>query len=454
MPKNSRMLSVEQLRDLITEGNIDTVVLAFTDMQGRLQGKYIHGDFFVEDVLAHGAEGCNYLLAVDTEMNTVDGYEMTSWESGYGDMFFDIDLETIRWMSHVPGTAMIQCDLKLVDGSPLNVSPRTILKRQVDRAAKNGWQGLAGTELEFVVYNNSYEEAWSQRYLDLVPANQYNVDYSIIGSARVEPLLREIRNATYAAGLNPESAKGECNLGQHEIAFKYDDVLSTADNHSVYKTMAKEIAAQQHKAITFMAKPNEREGNSCHIHLSLRGTDGKLVFWDGETGQRTALYDHFIAGILTTMREFTLFYAPNINSYKRFQQGSFAPTAVAWGIDNRTCSIRLVGHDQSARLENRLPGGDANPYLAIAAMMAGGLYGIEHKLELEPMTVGNAYTSGAPTVPATLQEARDLFASSAIAREVFGEEVVKHYTNYADVEITAFNGAITDWELRRGFERH
>lgn len=454
MPKNPRMLSIDRLRELIAEGSIDTVVLAFTDMQGRLQGKYIHGEFFVQDVLSHGAEGCNYLLAVDTEMNTVDGYAMTSWESGYGDMVFDLDLETIRRLPHVPGTAMIQCDLKLVDGSPLQVSPRTILKQQADRAARLGWQALSGTELEFVVYNNSYEEAWTARYLDLAPANQYNVDYSILGSARVEPLLREIRNATYAAGLTPESAKGECNLGQHEIAFKYDDVLSTADNHSVYKTIAKEIAAQQHKAITFMAKPNEREGNSCHIHLSLRGADGELVFWDEQTGQRTALYDHFIAGILTTMREFTLFYAPNINSYKRFQKGSFAPTAVAWGIDNRTCSIRLVGQGQSARLENRLPGGDANPYLAIAAMLAGGLYGIEHELELEPMMLGNAYASGAPTVPGTLQEARDLFAASAIAREVFGDDVVAHYTNYADVELAAFNAAITDWELRRGFERH
>ncbi len=453
-PRNNRMLTVDQLKERIGSGELDTVVLAFTDMQGRLQGKYIHGPFFVDTVLSHGAEGCNYLLAVDTEMNTVDGYDITSWETGYGDMLFSLDPDTIRLLPHLPGTAMIQCDLALTDGTPVSVSPRSILKRQSEKAAAMGFEALAGTELEFVIYNNSYEEAWDKNYIGLTPANQYNVDYSVLGSSKVEPLLRAIRNDMYQAGMTVESAKGECNLGQHEIAFKYDQVVVTADNHAVYKTASKEIAAQQGKAITFMAKPNEREGNSCHIHMSLRGLDGGLTFWDGERSQRSEVYDHFIAGILATMREFTLFYAPNINSYKRFAKGSFAPTAVAWGMDNRTCSVRLVGQGPSARLENRLPGGDANPYLALAAMLGGGLYGVRNKLELEPMTEGNAYTSGAPTVPATMQEARDLFAGSAIAREVFGEEVVRHYVHYADVELSAFNAAVTDWELRRGFERH
>lgn len=451
--RNDRMLTVEQLRTAIESGEIDTVTLAFTDMQGRLQGKLLHAPFFLESVLDHGTEGCNYLLAVDVEMNTVDGYDITSWEKGYGDMVFELDLGTIRRLPHRPGSVMIQCDLALEDGSPVRVSPRSILKAQVDRAAAHGWKALAGTELEFVVFDTSYEEAWATGYRNLTPANQYNVDYSILGSARVEPLLREIRNAMYGAGMNVESAKGECNLGQHEIAFKYDDVITTADNHSVYKTAAKDIAHQVGKSITFMAKPNEREGNSCHIHMSLRGLDDSLVFWDRDSGRRTPLYDHFIAGVLATMREFTLFYAPNINSYKRFVKGSFAPTAVAWGLDNRTCSIRLVGQGQGARLENRLPGGDVNPYLALSAMLAGGLYGIENELPLEPQTLGNAYTSGAPTVPTSMHEARDAFASSAIAAEIFGEDVVKHYLNYADIEIAAFDAAITDWELRRGFER-
>lgn len=451
--RNNRMLSVEQLREGILNDEIDTVVLGFTDMQGRLQGKLIHGRFFLESVLSHGTEGCNYLLAVDVEMNTVDGYEISSWDKGYGDMVFELDLATIRRLPNRPGSVLIQCDLNLEDGSPVRVSPRAILQAQADKARALGYTALAGTELEFVVFDTSYEDAWNSGYRDMTPANLYNVDYSLLGSNRVEPLLREIRNQMYAAGLDVESAKGECNLGQHEIAFKYAEVITTADNHSVYKTVAKDIASQQGKAITFMAKPNQREGNSCHVHMSLRGTDGSIVFWDDATSERTPLYDSFIAGILRTMREFTLLYAPNINSYKRFAKGSFAPTAVAWGHDNRTCSVRLVGHGPSARLENRLPGGDVNPYLAMAAMLAGGLYGVEHNLKLEDETAGNAYDSGKPTVPTNMREARDLFASSEIAKAAFGEDVVAHYLNYADVELAAFEAAVTDWELRRGFER-
>ena len=239
--------------------------------------------------------------------------------------------------------------------------------------------------------------------------NQYNVDYSILGGSRAEPLLRAIRNSCYAAGMDTESSKGECNLGQHEIGFRYADALATADNHAVYKTMAKEIAAQRGQSITFMAKYDEREGNSCHIHLSLRGTDGRTVFW--EAGARTPLYDSFVAGLLATMADFTLLYAPNVNSYKRFAAGSFAPTTIAWGNDNRTCAVRLVGQGAGARLENRVPGGDVNPYLALAAMLAGGLHGIEQQLKLEPELVGNAYTSGLPTVPRTLRDAREAFAA-------------------------------------------
>jgi len=447
------MLTVEQLKESITSGQTDTVILAFTDMQGRLQGKLVHARFFADDMLGHGAEGCNYLLTVDVEMNTVEGYDLTSWDKGYGDMIFDPDLDTIRRLPYRDGTVMIQCDLRLPDGTPVAMSPRTMLRRQAERAAAMGWKTLAATELEFMIYENTYEDAWKRRYADLTPANQYNVDYSILGSGRVEPLLRTIRNTMYDAGMTVESAKGECNLGQHEIAFKYDDVVTTADNHAVYKTAAKEIAHQLGNSITFMAKPNEREGSSCHIHMSLRGPNGELVFWDGQKQQRTVIYDRFIAGVLHTMREFTLLYAPNINSYKRFVPGSFAPTAVAWGQDNRSCAVRLVGHDASARMENRLPGGDVNPYLALSAMLAGGLYGIEHELELEQETQGNAYASGAPTVPTSLHDARDLFAASSVANDVFGEDVVKHYVTYADAEVAAFDSAITDWELRRGFER-
>jgi len=453
MTRNDRHLSVDDLTGRIRADEIDTVVVAFTDMQGRLQGKRLHGHYFLDVVLGHGTEGCNYLLGVDIDMNTVGGYAITSWDRGYGDMEFVLDLDTIRKLSHLPATAMVQCDLVWPDHTPVVQSPRSILKAQQQRAADLGYDAVAGTELEFIVFEDTYEAAHDANYSGLTPANQYNVDYSIVGTTRIEPLLRDIRNTMYAAGMTVEGAKGECNLGQHEIGFMYDDVLVTADNHSVYKTVAKEIAAHHGKSLTFMAKFNEREGSSCHIHLSLRGTDGKIVFWDDTTGARTALYDSFVAGVLATMTDLTLLYAPNINSYKRFADGSFAPTAIAWGEDNRTCAVRLVGRGAGARMENRVPGGDVNPYLAIAAMLAGGLHGVEHGLELEPALVGNAYTSGRERVPGTLRDARDAFHASAIARKAFGDDVVDHYTNMADVELAAFGAAVTDWELRRGFER-
>jgi glutamine synthetase len=424
-PPNDRYLTLERLRLLIEEGEVDTVVMAFTDMQGRLQGKRLHGRYFLDVALEHGTEGCNYLLAVDIDMNTVGGYAISSWEKGYGDMEFVPDWSTLRLLTHLPATAMVQCDLVWLDHTPVLQSPRTVLSRQLERVADRGMVALAGTELEFIAFDTSYEDAHDLGWRDLLPVNQYNVDYSILGTSRVEPLLRDIRNHMYAAGLDVEGAKGECNLGQHEIGFLYADALTTADNHSVYKTVAKEIAAQRGQAITFMAKYNQREGNSCHIHLSLRGADGEVVFWDGD--RRTSLYDRFIAGVLATLREFTLLY--------------------------RTCAVRLVGHGPSARMENRLPGGDVNPYLALAGMLAGGLHGIENELTLEDELVGNAYDSDKPHVPRTLREARDLFAGSANARTAFGDEVVDHYVNMADVELAAFDAAVTDWELARSFER-
>ena len=455
---NDRYLTVDALRAEVARGDIDTVVVALTDMQGRLQGKRMHAAYFLDHVLGQGTEGCNYLLAVDVDMNTVDGYALTSWESGYGDLEFALDLATLRRLPYEPGAAMVQCDLVQLDHSPVPQSPRTMLTTQLDRLAERGLVALAGTELEFIAFQTSYEDAWRSGYRDLVPVNQYNVDYSILGGARAEPLLREIRNAMYAAGMDVESAKGECNLGQHEIGFLYADALTTADNHAVYKTGAKQIAANHGQSLTFMAKFNEREGSSCHVHLSLRGADGSTTFWGPTTSPepvegRTKEYDHFIAGLLATMSDFTLLYAPNINSYKRFAAGSFAPTTIAWGEDNRTCAVRLVGHGKGARLENRVPGGDVNPYLAIAAMIAGGLHGIDEELELPPALVGNAYGSDLPHVPRTLRDARDAWSSSAVARACFGDEVVDHYTRMAEVELTAFDAAVTDWELRRSFER-
>jgi len=353
---------------------------------------------------------------------------------------------------------MVQCDVLWLDGSYVRQSPRQILLAQAARAADMGFVAYAGTELEFILFDDTYEQAWDAGYRGLRPATRYNVDYSIMGSTKAEPVMRDIRNHMYNAGMVVESAKGECNLGQYEIAFKYADVVTTADNHAVYKTAAKEIAANHDKALTFMAKYNEREGNSCHIHLSLRGLDDEIVFSTEADGTpsprgRSATFNAFVAGILATLREFTLLYAPNINSYKRFTPGSFAPTAVAWGEDNRTCAIRVVGKGAGLRLENRVPGGDVNPYLAIAGMLAGGLWGVEMQLTLEPPLVGNAYTADRSRVPTTLREARDLFATSVLARNAFGDDVVDHYVNAADIELAAFESSVTDWERVRGFER-
>jgi len=453
MTSTPTALSVEDLRLAVAGGTIDTVALAIVDMQGRLQGKRLHADFFLDEVIRHATEGCNYLLAVDVDMNTVDGYAMSSWERGYGDFVLAPDLSTLRRVPWQPGTAMLLADLTWLDGTPVVASPRQILRRQLERLAERGLSAYVGTELEFVLYRDSYEEAWQRGYRDLRPANQYNVDYSMLGTARVEPLLRRIRLEMAGAGLQPESAKGECNLGQHEIAFRYADALTTSDNHAIYKLGAKEIAAQEGMALTFMAKPNQREGNSCHIHFSLRDAQGTPVM-SAPGGGLSALGERVLAGLLASMRELTLLYAPNINSYKRYQPGTFAPTAVRWGMDNRTCALRVVGHGASLRVENRAPGGDVNPHLAVAAMIAAALHGIDNSLELEPRHVGNAYDDvAAPRLPTTLRDASALWQGSAVAKHAFGDDVVAHYGNYAQVELAAFEAAVTDWEMFRGFER-
>jgi glutamine synthetase len=453
VPTSHAQLSVETLRQKVAAGEVDSVIIALTDMQGRLAGKRCSARYFLDEVLSHGAEACNYLLAVDVEQSTVRGYEISSWERGYGDFVLVPDLATLRLLPWKDRTAMVQCDVGWPGGSPVRVSPREVLKEQVRRLAEHGLVAFVGTELEFIAFNTSYEDAWACEYRNLVPVNQYNVDYSVLGMDRAEPLLGAIRRGMEGAGLYVESVKGECNLGQHEIAFRYADALTTCDNHVVYKNGAKEIAASLGKSLTFMPKFNGREGNSCHIHMSLRGANGEAVLaGDGPHGF-SPMMDSFIAGQLALLRELTLLLAPNINSYKRFAAGSFAPTAVAWGLDNRTCALRVVGSGHALRLENRVPGGDVNPYLAVAALIAAGLHGIDHDLEPAPMLEGNAYVSAKPTVPATLPEAATLFGSSEAALKAFGEDVVAHYVRAAEVEIEAFQKAITDWERFRGFER-
>jgi glutamine synthetase len=447
-------LSLDQLRDAVADGHVDTVIVAFTDMQGRLVGKRVSARLFLEDVAAHGAECCNYLLAVDVEMNTVDGYAMSSWERGYGDMAMIPDFTTLRIAPWLEATALVTADLQWLDGTPVEASPRRILQRQLERLAERGLTAHVGTELEFIVFDDSYREAWRKGYRDLTPASDYNIDYALLASTRMEPLLRDIRNAMDGAGMYCEGVKGECNFGQQEIAFRYDTALTTCDNHSIYKNGAKEIADRHGKSLTYMAKFNEREGNSCHIHISLRGEGGSAVFSDADAPHgMSKLFRRFLAGQLAAMRELTLFSAPNVNSYKRYVAGSFAPTAIAWGLDNRTCALRVVGHGHGMRVENRVPGGDVNQYLAVAALIAAGLHGIEQELEPEDLFVGNAYESDVARVPATLRESADLFAESAVAREAFGDEVVEHYLNNARVELAAYDAAVTDWERVRGFER-
>ena len=440
-------MTLDDLRQAVADGTVDTVLLAIADMEGRLQGKRLTATHFLNDVAEHGAEGCNYLLAVDVDMTTVDGYEMSSWDRGYGDFEMKPDLATLRPVPWHPATVLLMADLQWNEDREVAASPRQILRRQLGRLAERGLTANAATELEFIVFRTPYEEAWKRGYRGLEPANLYNIDYSLLGGARVEPLIRRIRNEMAGAGMTVENSKGECNLGQHEINFRYGDALRVADEHAIYKTGAKEIAAQEGMSITFMAKWDEREGSSCHIHCSL-ARDGENAFAEDDR-----LFDGFLAGQLACMRELTLMYAPNINSYKRFVPGSFAPTAVAWGNDNRTCSMRVVGHGQGRRVENRLPGADVNPYLALAAMIAAGLHGIDSGLDPGAPHEGNAYTGDLPRVPHNMYDARDLFAGSAVAREAFGQQVMDHYLNRARIEIEAHEAAVTDWERFRGFER-
>jgi glutamine synthetase len=441
-------VTLDELTEAVAQGTVDTVLLAMTDMQGRLQGKRLTATHFLSEVAEHGAESCNYLLAVDVDMSTVDGYAMSSWERGYGDMLLLPDLDTLRPVPWQEGTVVCLADVAWADGSEVVASPRQILRRQLARLAERGWSANAGTELEFLVFLDTYEQAWHKGYTRLRPANLYNVDYSLLGTARVEPLIRRIRNSMVAAEMVVEDSKGECNFGQHEINFHYADALRTADEHSIYKNGAKEIAAAEGMAITFIAKFDQREGNSCHIHFSLADEQGPLF------AREQSLFQSFLAGQLACLREMTLLLAPHINSYKRYAPGSFAPTTVAWGHDNRTCSLRVVGHGPSLRFENRVGGADLNPYLALSAIIASGLQGVDAGLELEPVLEGSAYAAHErPHLPPTLRDARELFAQSAVAREAFGVDVVEHYLNAADVELAAFQTAVTDWERVRGFER-
>jgi glutamine synthetase len=443
------MLTLEELESEVGEGSIDTVIVAFTDMQGRLLGKRLHGEFFVEEHVAeHGVEGCNYLLALDMEMDPVPGYGIASWSQGYGDFVLRPDPATMRRVPWLEATALVLCDVVWHDGSPVAPSPRQVLLRQVERAAELGFTAMFGSELEFYLLKETYEEAHAKHYRDLTPSVPYILDYHVLATTYDEALIRQIRNGMQGAGIRVETSKGEAWPGQQEINFRYADAVTMADNHTVYKNGAKEIAFANGCSITFMAKPDHGWiGNSCHVHSSL-WRDGENAF-AGES----EVFEQYLAGQIACLKELALFVAPTINSYKRFAAGSWAPTNLAWGHDNRTCGFRIVGHGGSLRTETRIPGGDLNPYLGFAALLAAGLHGIEQELELPPALEGNAYESDAERFPHSLREAIAALEEGTMARAAFGDDVVDHYLNYARTEQRLFDEVVTCYERERLFER-
>jgi len=442
------LLTHDELVAEVESGRIDTVVCAFTDMQGRLVGKREHAEFFLSESVDHGLEGCNYLLGLDMEMDPQPGYEMASWERGYGDFHLLPDLATVCRIPWLEGTALVLCDVAWEDGSPVVASPRQVLRAQVERARAHDLEPMVGSELEFYLLKESYAEAHANHFRNLTPSVPYILDYHVLATTYDEGLIRTIRNGMVGAGIPVESSKGEAWPGQHEINFRFADAVTMADNHVVYKNGAKEIAHQHGCSITFMAKPDHTWiGNSCHVHASLWRNGENAFAGDTET------FRQFLAGWIACAHELALFLAPNVNSYKRYAAGSWAPTTLAWGIDNRTCGFRVVGHGRSQRVETRIPGGDVNPYLAFAALIAAGLYGIEHQLELPPPLEGNAYESDAERFPATLREAVAALEEGRMARDAFGGEVVDHYLNYGRTEQRLFDQVVTCWERERLFER-
>jgi glutamine synthetase len=442
------VLTLDELRSEVESGAIDTVVVAFTDMQGRLMGKRLHAEFFLEEGVDHGVEGCNYLLALEMEMDPVPGYEIASWERGYGDFRLAPVLGTLRRIPWLEGTALVLADVLWHDGSPVGPSPRQVLAAQVERSRGLGFEPMFGSELEFFLFRETYEEAHAAHYRGLTPSVPYILDYHVLATSYDEPLIRQIRNGMQGAGIKVESSKGEAWAGQHEINFRYAPALEMADNHAVYKNGAKELAHLNGCSITFMAKPDHSWiGSSCHIHSSLwRGDESAFA---GETSE----FEGWLTGQIANLKELAIFLAPNVNSYKRFAAGSWAPTTLAWGRDNRTCGFRIVGHGSALRTETRIPGADANPYLAFAAVIAAGLDGIERGLELPPALEGNAYESDADRFPHSLREAIAALEAGTMARGALGDEVIDHYLNYARTEQELFDRVVTSYERQRFFER-
>lgn len=443
------------LRTLLTKiksGKIDTVIVAFPDVFGRLVGKRCTGEFFRKHA-RHGTQGCSYLLTVNIEMDPLEGFQLANWDRGFGDFGLRPDFSTLRALPWQAGTALVICDSLQADGQLVAEAPRSVLRRQIDALAKKDMTAAVASELEFFLFNQSYHDAFTSDYRNLLPSSDYRIDYHTMQPARDEPLMRVVRNWMAGARVPVESSKGEWGRGQHEINFVYDQPLPMADMHVLFKQGIKEIAAQQGKAISFMAKPWHTEvGSSCHIHVSLwRG--GKNLFWDTKPGG-TKCFRQFLGGLMKYAPELGCFFAPTINSYKRYQSSSWAPTKMAWSCDNRTAGFRVVGHGNSFRIENRMPGADANPYLALAAMMAAGMAGMEEQLDCGPAYVGNAYVDAKlPALPGSLREAADRLDRSKLARKTFGDRVVDFYVHTARLEVQAFDSSVTDWERARYFEQ-
>jgi glutamine synthetase len=460
MDHGDGLLDAKQLEELASAGEIDTVLCMFTDLQGRFMGKRVLPHFFLEGVLGdEGLHACLYLLAVDMEMEPLPGYAYASWDTGYGDFRMVPDMSSLRLAPWIPKTALVLCDIHNEEtNEPVEVAPRQILKRQLERAAAKGYTVKTGSELEFYLFKDSFEAAAEKGYRSLLPSSTYIMDYHMLQTTKDEWIIRQIRNQVAAAGIPVEFSKGEFGKGQHEINITYRDALATADNHVIYKHAAKEIAALNEAAVTFMAKWTMAEaGSSCHMHSSLWGADGsESLMWEDTSPQHLSdTFRYFLGGLMSTAREMSWMFAPFVNSYKRYQLGSWAPTAIVWSHDNRTCGFRVVGEHRGHRVENRIPGADVNPYLGYAATIAGGLHGIANKLEPPAMFHGNAYeASDVPRVPSSLHEAIDAFAASAVARQAFGDFVFEHLLNTARQEQIVFdNQVVTDWELERYFER-
>jgi len=464
LPAHDRgRLTLEELAALVDSGAVDTVVTVFPDMYGRLMGKRITGHFFLSEIAEQGMHACDYLFACDMEMDPVPGYEFTSWADGYGDVHAVPDLSTLRIASWLDRSAFVICDIFHEEtGEPIEIAPRTILRKQLERAREMGFVAKAGTELEFFLLADDYQAARAKNFEALEPFGPYVEDYHVLQGTREEPIVGAIRRAMDASGVPIEFSKGEWGPGQHEINLRYAEMLEMADRHTIYKHAAKEIAMLAGHCLTFMAKLDERlAGNSMHLHSSLwRVDDDSAVFaGDGEPipGTRSVASDEFrwyVGGLLAYARESSMFFAPNVNSYKRYVVGTFAPTAVAWSYDNRTAGFRVVGHGPSLRIECRIPGADCNPYLAMAVQLAAGLDGIEKRIEPPDMFLGDVYAAqGLEQIPATLDEALELFRASEFIERVLGTEVRNHYSRFAEVELEKFRAAVTGWERRRFLER-